>query len=525
MKIEKIHISDFKFFDTNRTINVGTKHLLVYGENGSGKSSIYWALYTLLDSAIKDNRAQIEKYFNKRNPDVLLNVYARNNRNAKIKIELENGDIYEVNPTTFDILENNAINIKAQEINLASDFINYRMLYRFHDLKHSKTFDVFDFFLQEVLMYLTVPVLANKRADKIWKKLNEGPEKGYDLNGDNIFPIADDLSVANPAMQDLQKKYKDYRNELYKFNTWFKQLIESVETEANSILQTELSQPFRIKLTYKKAVSQVTRTTFNLQNPQIIIGIPEWNGLRNKIKKPHSFLNEARLTALAFSIRLGILKSRLSVADLRLLTMDDLLISLDMGNRDKVQDIVIKRLSSDFQLIILTHDYIFFEFTKDKIDKHNKVLKAANQPELKWQYLEMYEHEDNGQLKPWITESKTAFDKAKKYQKQLDLDLPASANYLRKACEEFCEKYLPPASQFDGTGKKLNLNNLLAKLPAESVVKGHPLPLFQKLDSYRQTIFNPQSHYNLNNPPLYRSEIKDVIKSLEDLMVLTGINL
>lgn len=127
MKIEKIHISDFKFFDTNRTIDVGKKHLLIYGENGSGKSSIYWALYTLLDSAIKDNRAQIEKYFNKRDKDVLLNVYARNNRNAKIQIELENGDIYEVNPTTFDILENNAINTKAQAINLASDFINYRM--------------------------------------------------------------------------------------------------------------------------------------------------------------------------------------------------------------------------------------------------------------------------------------------------------------------------------------------------------------------------------------------------------------
>ncbi|MBK7039657.1 MAG: AAA family ATPase [Bacteroidetes bacterium] len=65
-KISKIHISNFKFFDKNRVIDLeGKDHLLLYGENGSGKSSIYWALYTLLDSSIKDNQGQIEKYFKK----------------------------------------------------------------------------------------------------------------------------------------------------------------------------------------------------------------------------------------------------------------------------------------------------------------------------------------------------------------------------------------------------------------------------------------------------------------------------
>lgn len=525
MKIEKIHISDFKFFDTNRTIDVGKKHLLIYGENGSGKSSIYWALYTLLDSAIKDNRAQIEKYFNKRNQDVLLNVYARNNRNAKIQIELENGDTYEVNPTTFDILENPVINTKAQEINLASDFINYRMLYRFHDLKHSKTFDVFDFFLQEVLMYLTVPVLANKRADKIWKQLTEGPEKGYDLNGDNVYPIAADLSVANPAMQDLQKKYKDYQKDLKKFNSWFKQLLKTVETEANSILQTELLQPFRIKLNYKKAVSQITRDTFNLQKPQILIGIPEWNGLRNKIKKPHSFLNEARLTALAFSIRLGILKSRLSVADLRLLTMDDLLISLDMGNRDKVQDIVIKRLTNDFQLILLTHDYHFYEFTKDKIEKHNRDLQQSGQPIIEWEKIEMYEFKEGAKLVPYITKAKTNLQKAKKYYYQKEKDLAASANYMRKAMEKFCSQYLPVAAQYNVNYVKLDLANLIQKTPAEALVKGHPTAIFNQLDSFRMTLFNPGSHYNLNNPPLFSPELERAIQTLESLETLTGIAL
>lgn len=523
MKIERIHISDFKFFDTNRVIDVGRKHLLIYGENGSGKSSVYWALYTLLDSAIKDDRTQIEKYFNKRNQDVLLNVYARSNRNAKIRVELENGDTYEVNPTTFDILENDAVNARAQAINLASDFINYRMLYRFHDLKHSKVFDVFDFFLQEVLMYLTVPVLANRRADKVWKRLNAGPEKGFDLNGNNVFPIAADLSVANPALQDLQKKYKDFQKELKKFNSWFKQLLETVETEANSILQTDLSQSFRIELVYKKAVPQITRDNFTLQKPQIIINIPEWNGLTNKIKKPHTFLNEARLTALAFSIRLGILKSRLSVADLRLLTMDDLLISLDMGNRDKILDIVIKRLTEDYQLILLTHDYHFYEFTKDKIEKHNRDLQLLAQPIIEWEKIEMYEFKDGAKLVPHITKAKTNLEKAKKYYYQKEKDLAASANYMRKAMEKFCEQYLPKAQQYNVNYVKLDLANLIQKTPAEAIVKGHPPAIFNQLDSFRMTLFNPGSHYNLNNPPLFSPELERAIQTLNSLQTLTGI--
>ncbi|MBK7447811.1 MAG: hypothetical protein IPJ45_17665 [Ignavibacteria bacterium] len=82
-------------------------------------------------------------------------------------------------------------------------------------------------------------------------------------------------------------------------------------------------------------------------------------------------LNEAKL-AIGLAIRLGILKQRLGAADLKTLIMDDLLISLDMSYRDKVLDIIIEKLAVDYQLILLTHDYNFFEFTKDKIAKHNR---------------------------------------------------------------------------------------------------------------------------------------------------------
>ena len=58
-KIDKIAVQNFKFFAKEKVISVLGKHLLLYGENGSGKSSIYWALYTLLEAANKEDEKEI----------------------------------------------------------------------------------------------------------------------------------------------------------------------------------------------------------------------------------------------------------------------------------------------------------------------------------------------------------------------------------------------------------------------------------------------------------------------------------
>jgi len=46
-KINKLILENFKFFNGKEEFNFEGKNVLIYGENGSGKSSIYWALYTL----------------------------------------------------------------------------------------------------------------------------------------------------------------------------------------------------------------------------------------------------------------------------------------------------------------------------------------------------------------------------------------------------------------------------------------------------------------------------------------------
>ena len=63
-RINNIRIKNFKFFKDEFVLNVNGKHLLLYGENGSGKSSIYWSFYTHYQSCYKlPIHEEAQKYF------------------------------------------------------------------------------------------------------------------------------------------------------------------------------------------------------------------------------------------------------------------------------------------------------------------------------------------------------------------------------------------------------------------------------------------------------------------------------
>ena len=88
-KINKITIENFKFFLEPFVLEPKGKNVLVYGENGSGKSSIYWAAYTHFQSSLKD-MLDAGKYFKKDHPDSLCNLYSSNDRQSGIEIEFVN---------------------------------------------------------------------------------------------------------------------------------------------------------------------------------------------------------------------------------------------------------------------------------------------------------------------------------------------------------------------------------------------------------------------------------------------------
>ena len=75
-RLHKIEIKNFKAF-REFTLNLEGRHLLIYGANGAGKSSLYWALYTFLQSARKPKNS-IAKYFDPAGLESLLNIHEQN---------------------------------------------------------------------------------------------------------------------------------------------------------------------------------------------------------------------------------------------------------------------------------------------------------------------------------------------------------------------------------------------------------------------------------------------------------------
>ena len=73
------------------------------------------------------------------------------------------------------------------------------------------------------------------------------------------------------------------------------------------------------------------------------------------------------MSAIAVAIRLAIIDQRIGSAvpaALKVLVLDDLMISLDMSNRDKLMDLLLDDFANRYQILFLTHDRMLFDFVK-----------------------------------------------------------------------------------------------------------------------------------------------------------------
>lgn len=516
--IKKITVQNFKFFQQPLEFELNGNHLLLYGENGSGKSSLYWALYTLLECANKEKVSQIQKYFDPNDDEKLTNIFLTPGNpdwiDSEIKIELEDSSIIAVsfNDTTINS------NPDAQAANYASDFLNYKMIFQLQNFAHSEDINIFNYFAMYVLPYVKfAPVrywLKNEvdqpitekdteNAKQIWDFVKAGPPKtGKTKQRIDRYPI------------QKEPDYEIYSNLVTAFKNELNLLLTFINTEGNPILSS-----FGYEFSYK--LEMVEYEPFKLSSNNFIppkIGIyfslPDFYH-KTGVKKPHTFLNEAKLSALGLAIRFAILKKRLQDSKLKLAILDDFMISLDMKNRDVALDYISTTIAPDYQLIFLTHDTFLYELTKDKINR----LHLRN-----WTFYKMFEDENltKTNLKPILIKEDGQLNKAKSLFKAKDFTL--SANVLRKGAEKFCKAYLTKIEQLDVNYNPKKLDGLILKVIEKGTLAGLDANLLSDLMEYKDRIMNPSSHYDIETP-LFSNEIKKAIETLEKLSVITGINI
>ena len=470
MRITKIELKNFRAFPRAYQINLtkAGKNLLVYGENGSGKTSLYLALKFFLESSADDS-TEFKKYQNIFVPDDgYIKLHLRADKNSK-------EDTYEWSRTVTEETKTQLI----LDASKAKGFLDYKALLHTHYLHYANdTVNVFNLLVNTLLANITNDLTDPPRS------FAEGWRDILDV----LFPI---------QTQDMTILEDELEEQLKIFNRGLAIKLAELHPKTSEILRK-----FGYDVTLDFDFQGVTYNPDKkrLDNQQVLLKVEFFD---TEILSHHRFLNEAKLSAIAIAIYLSSILLQ-PESNLKILALDDMLIGLDMSNRLPVLDILHDDFS-DYQIFLTTYDKTWYEIVKQRTEQKD------------WKYAEFYFGETDEYELPIYVEDKAYLEKAREY---LDAnDYKACAVYVRTAFEAIIEKYcanrrLPIRYRRDP--KRLSSQDFWDPIKVEK--KTDPIfdqTLINEIELYRSIILNPLSHATFAN--IYRKELEDTIEAVERL--------
>ena len=523
--ISKITIDGFKAFPNSFTLDLEDgKNLLMYGENGSGKSSIYYALHSLLQSQCKDKNST---YFDPNNAESLVNQQTKK-PDAKVTVLFTGSDVsYSISHAGYHESVTQPIS-PLRDLNGQCVFINHKFLFNGFCFRYSLYIVLFSVFIIDILPF----TLTQDKSDYI-SNIYDDVMKGIKRRGKS--------NTIDPS----------YQAKIDKFNVETKYVIDQINSNAietattiyNNHFRNSEDHQLRISLCYdnnKDKVPQPNKsywlrcglryqnvekagvmepksvsTSMELLQPAITLKVEELLGdgvTYRHIEKPQTYFNEAKLTAIALSIRFALLDT-VTAANGRFLALDDMLISLDMSNRTKVINYLLDVISEKYKVYLFTHDRAFFEHCKEKIIYANKAKGLSRQNG--WLFKELY-NDDIPQNNPKELASESDVSRAKAHYDAFDY--PASANYLRKAVETLVRETFPPklTRQDNGLEHDKLRNVLEASFALFQKIPGINLSDLSHLIGNLNLLLNPLSHKSTETN-VYKTELKEIFGILERL--------
>lgn len=517
--ITQIEIEGFKAFPKNFKLDLGTgKNLLLYGENGSGKSSLYYALHVLLQSVFKDDKGA--KYFKPGdtngaefviNNEHLINIFRFNEAKDNtytpyVRITFDDGKIWRLDNGGLSS-ENGGNESEIRMLNKNSAFINHSYISRFHAARNSEEIDLWNVFYKDIL-----PFHVPKDSEQFLA----------DLYDEIVSDCKGNISMRNKRLQE----------KITLFNTLLDDSISRINTKVSTIyndnFKNERDSNLSIKLLYcsDDAPENKQKEHFylyygNIRNnkttgrvdlypPRIFIEIKE-NGIL--IQTPQSHFNEAKLTAIALAVRFAAMTTNV-VTPGSFLALDDMLISLDMSNRTKVVDFLLK-ISNKYKIYLFTHDKAFFNYVCHEIHQGGKtedwVYKRVSYNANKKEPIVLDEHSDY-------------LSKAKYFYEIGDYD--TSAIYLRKQLEQSVGELLPYELKTRADGGFVDLQTLWAKLVKFYSDNGKSLepPMQILFTNSKLLILNVAAHFQRLSNPIYKIELDKVFKLVDYVRSLEKIS-
>ena len=327
-RLNSIKIQNFKIFNELVNIPIEQKHVLVWGVNGSGKSSLYWSLYTFLQCSGKAVDEE-KKYFNK-GDESLHNIHAPADLESYIKLGFKEPggeeQVFELS-STKDETKGELI----PSVNSGSEFITHRLLLNFYNYRNSQQIDLFPIFYRDIFPYFNTP--RGNSFQSILKKIEQS------LNTETTSNLGAWVKEFNDGVEDLIMSIR--RGDASKFYN------DNLSYKGEKI-DIQIHFPELLEIQGSKGNRRIKEPVIRLQAKFKPDGNPE-----TEIHRPQSFFNEARINAIALAIRFVLMENRPPVTTVKFLVLDDLLISLDMQNRVKIIKLILKQYSEKYQLFIL----------------------------------------------------------------------------------------------------------------------------------------------------------------------------
>lgn len=514
--ITQIEIEGFKAFPKNFKLNLGTgKNLLLYGENGSGKSSLYYALHALLQSVFKDDKGA--KYFKPGdtngeefiiNNEHLINIFRFNEAKDNtytpyVCITFDDGEIWRLDNGGLSS-ENGGNESEIRMLNKNSAFINHSYISRFHAARNSEEIDLWNVFYKDILPF-HLPAGETQFLADLYNEIVEA-------------------STHKPSVRSLKKS-------IDKFNIHLYNLVSHINKNVNTIYNENFRNDGDLTLNIQIVYLEENNPENNLHEhfylaydrvrdgktipltlfaPRIGVKISE-DG--RTIYKPQSHFNEAKLTAIALAVRFAAMTTAV-ITPGSFLALDDMLISLDMSNRAKVVDLLLK-ISDKYKIYLFTHDKAFFNYVCHEIHQGGKtedwVYKRVSYNANKKEPIVLDEHSDY-------------LSKAKHFYEIGDYD--TSAIYLRKQLEQSVGELLPYELKTRADGGFVDLQTLWAKLVKFYSDNGKSLepPMQILFTNSKLLILNVAAHFQRLSNPIYKIELDKVFKLVDYVRSLEKIS-
>ncbi|TKA97113.1 hypothetical protein FAZ78_07870 [Cereibacter changlensis] len=499
-RIKSFTLCDFRAFAGPEpvTFQLDGKNLLIYGENGAGKSSVFHALDEFFSVARRNPQARRARLLG------LKNVFSGlPETGVRIGVEFDDGKPaadwttarhpVDITPTADDRVKNAAYR-KA--------ILDYRSLLDTNYRHGDGPVNLFDVCINLLL--------------RDFEALHDGKQR-------KIFDLWSELlELADVGSRDRKRLSKTEKPKvlalLPSINQGLRDAVAAVQPQIDPLLKAlgwkdldgiVLDVP---GITYKDDVT--VPPLDRIQTREIGITI---NFRNQPVDRPQLFLNEARLSALAMAFYLAgrkVCAATLQADTPRLIVLDDVLIGLDQSNRLPVIDVLADHFQ-DWQIILLTHDRTWFEMARTYQRQHNA--------DRFWKYMRIHS-DDNPTRAPVVfsVSSSAAVDAIKTAEGFLrDGHLNAAANYSRIAAEfglrEFCEiKKLQ--TTYRQQPDKTPFSELLAAAKAHSATQngGKFDAVLASIEEFTSMLLNPLSHGGVNS--LTAHEVHRAIVEVEKLL-------